>query len=128
MVSIAISVFPLGLAFHTSTIAAPGSTSDADFWLLIQNSLMQVLGLATTTLISLVPRPRKQSILAWPNLLIWTIAILGLGSALSAPLLYVRIRPIYSALISFLASAAQACMVLQLALLVDVGGKGAKMD
>lgn len=89
---------------------------------------MQVLGLATTTLISLVPKTRKQNILVWPNILIWAIAVLGLGSALSAPLLYVRVRTIYSALLSFLASAAQACMVLQLALLVDVDGKGAKLD
>ena len=34
----------------------------------------------------------------------------------------------YSALMSFMASAAQACMVLQLALFVDAGGKGEKTD
>lgn len=128
VVVLAVSAIPLGLAFHNSAGNAPGSTSDADFWLLIQNSLMQMLGLATTTLISLAPRPRKQHITAWPKMLTWTIAVLGVGCALTAPLIYVRIPPMYSALVSFLASAAQACMVLQLALFVDVGGEGAKMD
>lgn len=89
---------------------------------------MQVLGLATTTLTSHVPRPRGQHVLVWPKLLTWTIAVLGLGCALSAPLFHVLVRPIYGALISFLASATQACMVLQLALLVDVNGEGVKMD
>lgn len=89
---------------------------------------MQVLGLATTTLTSRVPRSRGQHVLVWPKLLTWTIAVNGLGCALSAPLHYVLIRPIHGALISFLASAAQALMVLQLALLVDVSGEGVKMD
>ena len=89
---------------------------------------MQVLGLATTALISLVPRLRRPPTLVWPKLLTWTIAILGLGCALSAPVLYVYVRLMYSALLSFLASAAQACMVLQLALFVDLGGGGEKMD
>lgn len=89
---------------------------------------MQVLSLATTTLRSLVPKRGKQRILVLPRFLTWTIAILGLGCALIAPLLYVRAPPMYSALVSFLASAAQACMVLQLALFVDVGGENAKMD
>ena len=127
MVAIAISAIPLGLAFHNSINNTPGLTSDADFWLLIQTSLMQVLSLVTTTLISLALKPR-QHVLMWPKLCTWTIAILGLGCALSAPLLYVRILPMYSALISFLASAAQACMVLQLALFVDVSEGGEKMD
>ena len=89
---------------------------------------MQVLGLATTTLISLAPKPGKKQGLVWPRILTWTIAILGLGCALSASLLYVRAPPMYSALISFIASAAQACMVLQLALFVDAGKEGTKTD
>ena len=128
MVAIAVSAFPLGLAFHTSTNNARGSTSDADFWLLLQTSLMQLLGLATTTLKSLAPKPIQRHVLVWPKRLTWTIAILGLGCTVSAPLLYLWLRPIYSALISFLAGAAQACMVLQLALFVDVAGRGAKVD
>ncbi len=47
---------------------------------------------------------------------------------MGSPLLYVRVRPMYGAALSFLASAAQACMVLQLALFVDGAGGGAKMD
>ena len=116
------------LAFHVSADNAPGSTSDADFWLLIQTSLMQVLGLATTILTSLVPRPKQHRVLGGPKVLIWAIAILGLGFAMGSPLLYIRVRPMYGAALSFLASAAQACMVLQLALVVDVAGGGAKMD
>ena len=126
--AIAISVIPLGLAFHHSTSNAPGSTSDPDFWLLIENSLMQILGLITTTVISIVPRPREPLVWVWPKFLIGCIAVLGLDCALAAPLLYVRFCPIYSGLVSFLASAAQACMVLQLALFVDVSKGREKVD
>ena len=128
MVVIAVSAFPLGQAFHNSTNDARGSTSDADFWLLLQTSLMQLLGLATTTLKSLAPRSIQRHVLVWPKLLTWTIAILGLGCTLSAPLVYLWLRPMYGALISSLAGAAQACMVLQLALFVDVAGRRAKVD
>ena len=126
--AIAISAIPLGLALHNSTNNGPGSTSEADFWLLVQTTLMQFLSLVTTILTTLAPKPREQHILVWPKILTWTIAILGLGCALSAPLLYVRFLPMYSALISFMASAAQACMVLQLALFVDISEGGEKMD
>ena len=57
--------------------------------------------------------------------------MLGLGCASLAPWFYTKRSPMYSVLMSFLASAAQACMVLQLALFVDVseGGEGGeKMD
>lgn len=126
--AIAISVIPLGLAFHNSIRNAPGSTSDSDFWLLIENSLMQILGLVTTTVINIVPRLRERHVWVWPKVLIGCIAVLGLDCALAAPVLYVRFCPIYSALVSFLASAAQACMVLQLSLFVDVGKGREKMD
>ena len=126
--AIAISAIPLGLAFHKSTNNAPGSTSDSGFWLLIENSLMQILGLVTTTVINIVPRLRESHVWVWPKVLVGCIAVLGLDCALAAPVLYVRFCPIYSALVSFLASAAQACMVLQLALFVDVGKGREKVD
>ena len=126
--AIAISVIPLGLAFHNSSSNALGSTSDSDFWLLIENSLMQILGLITTTLISIVPRLRGPHVWVWPKSLIGCIAVLGLDCALAAPVLYVRFRPIYSALVSFLASAAQACLVLQMALFVDMSRGREKVD
>ena len=126
--AIAISVIPLGLAFHNSTRDAPGSTSDSDFWLLIESSLMQILGLVTTTVINIVPRLREPHVWVWPKVLVGCIAVLGLDCALAAPVLYVRFCPIYSALVSFLASAAQACMVLQLVLFVDVGKGREKVD
>ena len=56
------------------------------------------------------------------------MSIIGLGCALNASLLYVRVPPMYSSLMSFMANAAQACMVLQLALFVDASGRGEKMD
>lgn len=88
---------------------------------------MQLLGLVTTSLISFMPNSRKQHLLVLPVYFTWTVAFLGLGCAVSAPILYVRIRIMYGALVSFMASAAQACMVLQLALFVDVG-ESEKMD
>ena len=75
-----------------------------------------------------MPNSRKQHLLVLPVYLTWTVAFLGLGCAFSAPIFYVRIRVMYGALVSFLASAAQACLVLQLALFVDVGEESEKMD
>ena len=89
---------------------------------------MQILGLVTTAVISIVPRLREPHIWVWSKVLIGWIAVLGLDCALAAPVLYVRFCSVYSALVSFLASAAQAYMVLQLALFVDVGKGREKVD
>ena len=125
---LAISVVPLGLAFKLSPNNTPGSTSDANFWLVLQNSLMQALGLATTIFTSPVIRSGKRNILEWKTLSTWTIAIIGLGFVFSAPLAYTRAPPIYSSIISFFASAAQVLMVLQLVLFLGMGTIDAKMD
>lgn len=127
-VVLAISVIPLGLAFKYSPNNPSGSTSDPDFWLVIQNSFMQALGLGTTILTSPVIRSRKRKFFEWKPISTWTIAVIGLGSLLGAPLAYARAPPIYSSIISFFASAAQALMLLQLVLFLGVGTIDTKMD
>ncbi|KAI4140235.1 MAG: hypothetical protein LQ341_003924 [Variospora aurantia] len=54
VIAITVSALPISLAYHLSTTNTRGSTTDPDFWLLVQNSLMQILGLTTTMLVSLI--------------------------------------------------------------------------
>ena len=87
--------------------------SDADFWLLLQSSVMQLLGLFTPML----PVYRRPSKYAW----VWTWVLVAAGSccAIIVVPLYVIAPTIWSALLSFFGSAGQAFMLLQLALFVD---------
>ncbi|KAL8837105.1 MAG: hypothetical protein Q9170_002662 [Blastenia crenularia] len=129
VVAMTVSAIPVGLAYHHSNMITPGSTSDADFWLLIQNSLIQLLVLVTTTLTSLGSKRWKPAkTLRWPRLLSWCLPSLGFSCALGAPLLYILVPTMYSAIVSFLGSAMQAGIVLQLALLVDSRRKELKTE
>ena len=127
-VVLAISVIPLGLAFKYSPNNPSGSPSDPDFWLVIQNSLMQALGLGTTIFTSPVIRSRQRKFFEWKTISTWTIAVIGLGSAFGAPLAYTRAPPIYRSIMSYFASATQALMVLQLVLFLGVETIDTKMD
>lgn len=89
---------------------------------------MQALGLGTTIFTSPVIRRGKRNRFEWKTISTWTIAVLGLGSVLGAPLAYTRAPPIYSSIISYFASATQALMVLQLVLFLGVGTIDEKMD
>jgi hypothetical protein len=104
-----LSFFPLIPAWQRSPDLA-GSTADADFWLLLQSSAMQLLGLFTA--VYPLWASIKTASWRWMQILI----ILGCACALAAVPIYVRLPTMWSAVVSFLGTAAQAYMTLQLAL------------
>lgn len=106
------SVIPFTLAW----IRLPwehGSPRDADFWLSLQNSLFQLLGV----FLVIQPISRFAPKRAWQ----WACAIAtaGVVFAVFAPLLFCLVPVAWSALCSFLAAAAQAAIVLELVLRVE---------
>ncbi|KAK5400935.1 hypothetical protein LTR06_011104 [Exophiala xenobiotica] len=94
-----------------------GSSTDADFWLLLQTTSMQLLSLFTT----LAPLYGKKSehSLPWP--MIWTrvLGVLGFCCSAAAVPLYLFVPTFWSSALSFLGSAFQTGLVLQLAIFVD---------
>ena len=62
------------------------------------------------------------------KVLSWITSIVGLGCACTAWALYIKFPIMWAAIMSFKASAAQALMVLQLAMFVDWGGKREMID
>jgi hypothetical protein len=99
---------------HSDYIA--GSAKDADFWWLVQSTIMQVLGLLTLS----VPiwQGSKLPSQNW----FWTwlfIGIAALATILAIPL-YLYAPVAYSSTLVFLATASQSFVVLQLALAAGV--------
>jgi hypothetical protein len=90
-----------------------GSTSDVDFWLLIQNSIMQILGIFT----AMFPMYGRSTAHAW----IWAQIFTAVGSccAIAAVPLYIYVPTIWSASVSSIGSASQGFIALQLALLAN---------
>ena len=111
-----LSFFPLIPAWQRSP-DLPGSTTDPNFWLLLQSSAMQLLGLFT----AVYPLWASIKTARWRWTQIFTI--LGCACALAAVPIYVRLPTMWSAVVSFVGAAAQAYMTLQLAL---VGASGSE--
>src|SRR5271163_3428202 len=86
-----------------------GSTSDADFWYLIQGSVMSVLG----NLILVVPLLKK-SWLSPAYSMMWLFFGLGLASAIISICIYPFLNPGWSAIGSFLGSIASTVSALVL--------------
>lgn len=87
----------------------PGTISDADFWFLVQGSMMQIIGLLTIVLpLALSGRLMIQQ---W----FWTWLLFGVSFLCSiAPIpVYLYFPTEWSATIAFLGSAAQAFVTLQ---------------
>ena len=92
-----------------------GSIDDPDFWLalqtlLLQTLLMQLLGLFTMML----PVSRFAPAVAWQ--LAWAFAIVAGLCAIDIPVLYVTVPVKWSYLASYMASAAQAAVLLEIML------------
>ncbi|KAL9603253.1 MAG: hypothetical protein Q9219_001274 [cf. Caloplaca sp. 3 TL-2023] len=127
--AVAVGAVLVGFAYHLSGTSAPGSTSDADFWFLIQNSFIQLLGLIITALASLWSRNGEQAkFLERPRLVTRSLSGIGLGCALSAPLCYMRAPAMANAVVSLVGSAMQVCVMMQLTLSGDVGSKEVKEE
>lgn len=88
-----------------------GTVADADFWFLIQNSSMSVLGILT------MAKPFRKRQIFW----MWGPMAAAVVCAVLAPVFYLRIPTEWSALMSVFAGAIQAFVTLQIALLADEG-------
>ena len=100
-----------------------GSTSDADFRLLIPVMFMQFLNVGTSGLESFLKRPGKRHVPSWPKFIIGSVASVTIVCAFIAPILYVHVSPRYGQLSSFAANVTQAFMVLQLTMFLDEEAK-----
>jgi hypothetical protein len=93
----------------------PGTVFDADFWFLVQSSMMQLIGLLTIIIpLALSGRLRTQQ---W----FWTWLLVGVSFSCSiAPVpAYLYFPKEWSTTIAFLGSAAQAFVTLQALFVVD---------
>jgi membrane associated rhomboid family serine protease len=84
-----------------------GSINDADFWYLVQNSVMAVLG----NIIMVIPLLRN-SWFSPAYSLMWVFFILGLASACVAVAIYPLINPGWSSMVSFFGSISSVASVL----------------
>ncbi|KAI1744334.1 hypothetical protein F4680DRAFT_290204 [Xylaria scruposa] len=100
------SIIPLSLGFG-KVPGDRGSTGDADFYFMIQNALMQVLGFLIFIL-TLLQNSWHPHLWDW----LWVVCFLGIGSALGSIVLYVYTSMGLGFLFSFIASGLQACMAL----------------
>ncbi|KAI0548607.1 hypothetical protein F4679DRAFT_550198 [Xylaria curta] len=100
------SIIPLSLGFG-KVPSDQGNTGDADFYFMIQNALMQILGFFIFML-TLLQNSWHPHLWDW----LWAVCFLGIGSALGSVFLYVYTSMGLGFLFSFLASGLQACMAL----------------
>jgi len=84
-----------------------GSTGDADFWYLVQSSIMSVLG----NLISIVPLLKKVWFSPAYNVM-WLFFTLGLAFAAASISIYPFLNPGWSSIVSFLGSISSVASVL----------------
>ena len=102
-------LYPLYRTLKSSS-PTPGSTSEADFWQQMLNSIVQLAGFLTL----LLPIYRETAAKEWIGT--WILTILGSASAIIAVPIYLCVPVSWSALFSWLASSTQLLVVLQLAL------------
>ncbi|KAF3002216.1 hypothetical protein E8E14_001884 [Neopestalotiopsis sp. 37M] len=97
-----------------------GSINDADFWYLVQNSVMAVLG----NIIMVVPLLRK-SWFSPAYILMWVFFILGLAFACIAIAIYPLLNTGWSSLVSFFGSISSVASVL---VMTQAAAKDARQD
>jgi hypothetical protein len=85
----------------------PGSTDDADFWYLVQSSIMAVMG----NIVMVVPFLRKSWFLPAYTLM-WLFFTLGLIFAVTSIVIYPLLNTGWSSMLSFFGSVASAASVL----------------
>jgi hypothetical protein len=86
-----------------------GQVSDADFWFLLQSSLMQI-ALSSPVIMSVLAAKGNLNQARW-----WTLVFMvsSIACSLVAPFLYVYIPTEYASVTAFAGSAAQAFIVLE---------------
>jgi hypothetical protein len=119
-------IIPFGLAWKHSPVDA-GSLQDSDFWLLLQTSCFQVLGLGLT--VAPIYRKASDHALLWSKVLIYALVVLGASCSIAAPIVYVKVPIMWAFLLSFFSAAFQICLTLELALFADaVWSQEQKLD
>ncbi|KAK1756516.1 hypothetical protein QBC47DRAFT_380094 [Echria macrotheca] len=88
-----------------------GSSIDADFYLLILNSIMCVLGISTAV-VPLLRRPLSSAYTRWAQV----SSVLGVLAVVGSLVMYLYLPMSWSALLAFFAQACQSVVTLQLAL------------
>lgn len=110
---------PLGLAWQVSE-NDPGTTADADFYLLIQSTAMQLLGifLATSPLVcaGAFDTVGRRWVLAF--------GVAGSLCAVASVPMYLFTPKIWTGLLSFFGSAAEVAMILELSMMRSEEGSG----
>lgn len=100
--------------------SSSGSTGDADFWYLIQSSIMAVLG----NIVMVVPLLKK-SWFSPAYSLMWTFFMLGLAFSIISIIIYPLINTGWSSMVSFFGSIASATSVL---VMTQATSKGVNRD
>ncbi|KAI1805155.1 hypothetical protein F4811DRAFT_516859 [Daldinia bambusicola] len=103
----------MAVAWSKSTNNAPGSTEDADFWIMLQDVVLLFLGLFAT--IYVARQKLSADPFAWCYAHIFTVA--GYICALLAGVLYTLVPTMWSSTASYLANCMQMMVILQLALI-----------
>ncbi|KAL7623324.1 hypothetical protein AAE478_007005 [Parahypoxylon ruwenzoriense] len=108
-----LSVFPMGVAWHKSK-GEVGSTEDPDLYLLILNALFQIPGLAMSLCAGARKSPGSSG--AWK----YAVALMvgGILCAVASVPLYLCWPTMWSASLSFCATAAQGYVTVELAMMV----------
>ena len=106
-------LFPLALAWQNST-NRQGITSDPDFYLLILNALLSVLGIFTA-IFPFLRKPASSPYNRWAR----GLSLLGVLAAVSTVPMYCYLPTMWSVLVAFLAQAIQSVVTLQLALAAE---------
>ncbi|KAI0849306.1 hypothetical protein F5Y00DRAFT_261775 [Daldinia vernicosa] len=110
--AVALSFIPMGMAWSRST-NTPGSTQDPDFYLQIQNMMLQLLGLSTAMLVA--HQRLSDNKTAWNYACYFTVA--GVICTILAVPVYAFVSTIWSSFASYLATVMQVGATLQLALI-----------
>jgi hypothetical protein len=110
--AILTATVPLILGWQRSS-GEPGTTADTDFYLLIQNSIMQLLGIFTA--IYPLRRGLKATAFRWAQF----FAVCGVACAFGSVPMYLYLPTMWSSLVSFFGAVGQAMTTLELALIVD---------
>jgi hypothetical protein len=105
-------MIPIGLAWK-ATPNVKGSWDDADFFMTIQSSVMNALGIYTTC------QPTFSQPASTAKRWVQCFAALGILCAFGAIGMYGTLPTMWSALLSFLSSVIQAFMTMQLAIAVE---------
>ncbi|KAI1462707.1 hypothetical protein F4805DRAFT_6519 [Annulohypoxylon moriforme] len=113
-VYLTLSIIPVGMAWTRAT-NTPGSTNDSDFWWLVQNSMMQILGLILA--VCNIPQKSAEKSAAWICALLLTC--FGILCTVAAIPAYLYLPTMWSSLLSSGATIAQIVVMLELALMGD---------